>query len=182
VVLASAGNWRTKNLPGAFKAVELAREKSGVNFQTAVYGSEEGLRRAEAEFGRPLPNLVTTGYIAPEELGMFFRNAHAFVMPSLYEGFGLPVLEAMSCGCAVVTSTGGSLPEVAGQGAQVFDPGDAEHMAEAVSAFLRDPQELSRWRERALARAADFSWSQAAEQTVSVYHRARRRNDGAGQE
>jgi len=181
VVLGSAHNWRTKNLPGALKAVEIAREKSRLNFQTVVYGPEEGLRRAEREIGRSLPNLVTTGYIAPEELGIFFRNAHALIMPSLYEGFGLPVLEAMSCGCAVITSTGGSLPEVAGNGAQIFAPSDINGMAQAVASLLLDPAELCRWRERALVRAADFSWSNAAEQTVSVYHRARRRNEGADQ-
>ncbi|HJX85741.1 MAG TPA: glycosyltransferase family 1 protein, partial [Candidatus Angelobacter sp.] len=96
VVLASARNWRTKNLPGALKAVEMACEKSRLDFQTVVFGPDEGLRRAEAEISRSLPNLLTTGYIAPEELGILFRHAHAFVMPSLYEGFGLPVLEAMS--------------------------------------------------------------------------------------
>ncbi len=126
---------------------------------------------AEAELGRSLPNCVSAGYVPAAELGILFRNAHAFLMPSLYEGFGLPVLEAMSCGCAVITSTGGSLPEIAGNGAQLFAPMDINGMAQAIASLLLNPAELTRWRERARTRAADFSWSKAAEQTVSVYHR-----------
>jgi O-antigen biosynthesis alpha-1,3-rhamnosyltransferase len=89
----------------------------------------------------------------------------------LYEGFGLPVLEAMSCGCAVVTSNAGSLKEVAGTGARVFDPRDVAGMAAAITELLRNPEELDRSRASALRRAADFSWEQSARQTISVYHR-----------
>ncbi len=176
VVVASAGNWRTKNLPNTLKAIELAREKSGKKFQAVVYGPAEGLRQAEAELGRSLPNCVSAGYVPAAELGILFRNAHAFLMPSLYEGFGLPVLEAMSCGCAVITSTGGSLPEIAGNGAQLFAPMDINGMAQVIASLLLNPAEFTRCRERARTRAADFSWSKAAEQTVSVYHLARRRD------
>ena len=173
VVVSSARNWLTKNLPAGLKALELAREK-GNEFQTVVYGPEEGLRAACLQNGPPKLPLVSTGHLPAAELAIIFRNAHAFVMPSLYEGFGLPVLEAMSCGCAVITSTGGSLPEVVGNGAQVFAPMDVNGMAQAIRSLLQNPDELSQWRERARKRAADFSWSKAAEQTVSVYHLARR--------
>ena len=101
-------------------------------------------------------------------------------MTSLYEGFGLPVLEAMACGCPVVTSNGGSLAEVAAKGAQAFDPMDADAMAEAVAALLSQPSVRERWRERALERASKFSWHKAAEQTLAVYkkvHESVRRRD-----
>ena len=113
-----------------------------------------------------------TGYLAARDLAALFRHAELFIMPSFYEGFGLPILEAMACGCAVITSTAGSLPEVAGHGAQVFAPDDIHAMGHAVARLLCNPVELEGWRERALRRAADFSWERAANETISVYHRA----------
>lgn len=172
VVAGSARNWRTKNLPAALRALALARKKTGTEFQTVVYGPEEGLKATLAPSHADDLNLVATGYLKGQELGMLFRHAHAFIMPSLYEGFGLPALEAMSCGCAVVVSSGSSLAEIAGEGAQVFAAGDTEKMAEAIAKLVCNPQELRVWQRRALIRAADFSWSRAAEQTISVYDRA----------
>ena len=169
VVAASARNWRTKNLQAALQALALAQKNAALDFQTVVYGPSEGLEAAR-ESSREL-KVVPTGYLSAQELGALFRHAELFIMPSLYEGFGLPILEAMSCGCAVMTSTGGSLPEVAGNGAQVFAPSDVKGMAEAVARLLRNPSELRLWRERALQRAADFSWQRAARETISVYHR-----------
>jgi glycosyltransferase involved in cell wall biosynthesis len=99
-------------------------------------------------------------------------------MPSLYEGFGLPLVEAMSCGCPVITSDRGSLPEVAGRGAQCFDPYDAEAMAAALLGLLRNPQELEQRKAAALCRAADFSWDKTAFDTISVYHHVKRRVSG----
>jgi glycosyltransferase involved in cell wall biosynthesis len=91
-------------------------------------------------------------------------------MPSLYEGFGLPLLEAMSCGCPVIASDRGSLPEIAGVGAQCFEAFDVKGMANALCALLRSPEELQQKRSNALRRAADFSWDKAALETISVYH------------
>jgi glycosyltransferase involved in cell wall biosynthesis len=171
VVAASARNWRTKNLESALKALQIARGQSGIEFQTLVYGPTEGIEALGPEGRWPALNPRRTGYVEAADLAMLFRHAHVFIMPSLYEGFGLPILEAMSCGCAVVTSNAGSLAEVAGQGAQVFAPLDIAGMAEAVAGLLRDPEELHRWRVAALRRAADFSWNKTAIETVSVYHR-----------
>jgi glycosyltransferase involved in cell wall biosynthesis len=116
-------------------------------------------------------NLKCAGHIPVRDLARMFRHAVAFVMPSLYEGFGLPVLEAMACGCAVVTSNAGALAEVAGNGAQIFHPLDVAGMETALAKLLRDEGELHRWRVAALARARDFSWQKAACETISVYHR-----------
>ena len=111
----------------------------------------------------------SVGYVPVEDLGALFRNASLFITASLYEGFGLPVLEAMSCGCPVVSSNGGSLAEVCAGGAQLFDPFDAQGMATAVAALLRDQDENERWRTRAIRRASEFSWRKTAEQTLAVY-------------
>src|SRR5262249_10525299 len=150
-----------------------AGRQSEINFQTAVYGPSDGLRflSSDSETRRQTINLRPTGYVEAGELAMLFRNAHAFILPSLYEGFGLPVLEAMSCCWPVVASKAGSIAEVAGDGAQLFDPFDVDGMGGAVAKLLRNPEEPRRWKLAGLMRAKHFSWSQAALQTISVYHR-----------
>jgi glycosyltransferase involved in cell wall biosynthesis len=171
VVVASAVNWRTKNLEAAFRAVALGRRKSGIDFQTVVYGPEDGLRALSVQPGTFELNVRYAGYLPAHHLGVLFRNAKLFIMPSLYEGFGLPILEAMACGCPVVTSNAGSLAEVAGSGAQTFAPSDVEGMAEAVARLLTCPEDARKWKRRAGMRAAKFSWKRAAEDTATVYHR-----------
>jgi glycosyltransferase involved in cell wall biosynthesis len=169
VVAASARNWRTKNLEGALAALALARRKA--EFQTVVYGPSESVCALNAEKRWPDLDLRLTGYMDVCDLAVLFRHARSFIMPSLYEGFGLPVLEAMACGCPVVTSNAGSLSEVVGSGAQTFAPTDVEGMAGAIVALVNCPDTNNRWRCAALGRAADFSWKRTAEETISVYHR-----------
>ncbi|HEY3768607.1 MAG TPA: glycosyltransferase family 1 protein [Candidatus Angelobacter sp.] len=172
VVVASARNWHTKNLEGALKALAMAGSESGVEFQTVAYGQPKGI---EAVSDRELlQNVCRASYVEVEELAALFRHAHAFVMPSLYEGFGLPLVEAMACGCPVITSDRGSLPEVAGDGAQCFGPADITGMAAALSELLCGPQELAKRKADALKRAADFSWEKTAQATMTVYHQMQR--------
>lgn len=175
-VAASARNWRTKNLQGALAALVQAQSDSGIQFQTAIYGSPEGLNAANHD-GESLQKLNArhAGHIATEDLAALFRHAHGFIMPSLYEGFGLPLVEAMACGCPVITSNCGSLPEVAAGGAQCFAPDDVSGMAVAITKCLRSPEELKRRREEALKRSADFSWNKAALETMAVYHQVFKR-------
>ena len=171
VIVASTRNWRAKNLETSLRALALARRSSGIDFQTVVYGPGNGI---DALSKRNLTfelNIQRVGYLPVGDLAALFRSAQLFITTSLYEGFGLPILEAMSCGCPVVTSNGGSLAEVAGDGAQVFDPMDARGMAEAVGRLLSDADEARRWRSRGLARASEFSWRKAAEQTMAVYRK-----------
>lgn len=172
VLVASAWNWQTKNLTTALQALVAARQQSGSDFQTVVYGPPHGLNAAGGQEQRKELNLVQTGYLPASELAILYRHAQFLLFPSLYEGFGLPVLEAMSCGCAVITSNAGSLQEIAADGAQTFDPHDVNGMARAAAGLLCNPFELAQWRQRALRRAKDFSWSRAAEATLSVYHQA----------
>jgi glycosyltransferase involved in cell wall biosynthesis len=174
-VVASARNWKTKNLQSALTALTKARARTGIEFKILVYGPREGMDALRRDYNVP-GNLVETGYVMAKELAIIFRHAQVFVMPSLYEGFGLPVLEAMSCGCAVVTSNGGSLLEVAGPGAQTFDPFDVDGMAKAVAQLFTNAAELAHWRTRALERAQEFSWIRAAEATLGVYRQAIREN------
>jgi len=170
VVVAGAGNWRTKNLKSALEALIIARRDAGREFQTVMFGPADGLRAPGIRDLAQNLNLIQTGYVETRELAALFRNAHALVMPSLYEGFGLPLVEAMSCGCPVIASDRGSLPEIAGTGALCFDPFNPSAMAAAVAALLRSPEELQQKKAAALRRAADFSWDKAAQETIWVYH------------
>jgi len=176
VAVGSAHNWQTKNLVSALRTLVLAQQQSGFKFQTVVYGPPDGFQAAGGRDAWRELDLVCTGHLSATDLGRLFRHAELALIPSLYEGFGLAILEAMSCGCAAITSNAGSLPEVAGQGAQKFDPFDLDGMAKAAARLLSNPAELSMWRARALKRVADFSWSKAAHETLSVYDRALRFN------
>ena len=118
-----------------------------------------------------------TGFAEEEDLPSLYNGADLFVFPSLYEGFGLPVLEAMACGTPVVTSNTTSLPEVAGDAALLVDPYNVEGIAAAMRCVLED-QHLARvLRARGLARAAEFSWERTARETVKVYQKVLRCSD-----
>src|SRR5262249_27332886 len=136
VIASSACNWHTKNLESALKAVQIARRQSGIELKTVVVGPGDGLDALGPVDRWQDISLVRTGYVEAATLAMLFRNAQAFILPSLYEGFGLPIAEAMSCGCPVVASNAGSIPEVAGDGAQLFEPYDITGMAQALAGLL----------------------------------------------
>ena len=111
------------------------------------------------------------GYVPDDELSPLFWGAVAAVVPSLYEGFGLPVLEAMACGCPVVSSNAASLPEVGGEAARYFDPADVEAMRTAIDAVTGDEKLRARMRAAGLEQAARFSWERAARETWAVYEK-----------
>ena len=111
-------------------------------------------------------------WVSTAELETLWRLARAFVFPSLYEGFGLPVLEAMARGVPVTCSDASSLPEVAGDAALLFDPRSERAIREAIELILGDEALATRLRERGLARAAEFTWRRTAELTLASYARA----------
>ncbi|HEY4687995.1 MAG TPA: glycosyltransferase family 1 protein [Anaerolineae bacterium] len=107
---------------------------------------------------------------ADDDLVALYCGASALALPSHYEGFGLPVLEAMACGLPVVVSRRGSLPEIAGDAALIIDdPDDAGRLASTIERVLTDPTLASRLREKGLARVAEFSWERCARETLAVY-------------
>jgi glycosyltransferase involved in cell wall biosynthesis len=110
------------------------------------------------------------GYVPDADLPALYSGAEAFAFPSLYEGFGLPVLEAMACGTPVVTSDGSALAEVAGDAALLVDPRDTDALARALERLLADEALRAELRARGLERAGDFSWERAARETLAVYH------------
>jgi glycosyltransferase involved in cell wall biosynthesis len=109
------------------------------------------------------------GYLADDTLAVLYRLASAFVFPSLYEGFGLPPLEAMASGTPVVTSNVSSLPEVAGDAAVLVDPYDVDSIVEGLRRVLSDPALAAELGRRGQERAREFSWSRSVEKTRQVY-------------
>lgn len=122
---------------------------------------------AVAQSAAALGDRVTfTGYVADESLRQYFLHADALVQPSLYEGFGLPPLEAMACGTPVLASRAASLPEVCGDAATYFDPSDVEDIAMSIRRLLRDEKLAASLTERGRERARGFSWEQTTVDTT----------------
>jgi glycosyltransferase involved in cell wall biosynthesis len=116
--------------------------------------------------------VVFTGRIPDEELIELYNAAELFVYPSLYEGFGLPVLEAMACGAPVVVSNSSSLPEVVGDAGVLVSPTNDRDLGEAILELSRNPARRAELSERGKARAAQFSWKRSAEVVLDVFRRS----------
>ncbi|PIE80433.1 MAG: glycosyl transferase family 1 [Chloroflexi bacterium] len=109
------------------------------------------------------------GYVADEDLPLWYNAASLFAFPSVYEGFGMPVVEAMACGTPVVASTASSIPEAVGQAGLLFDPQDAEELAGRIASVLHDSDLSATMRAKGLQHASRFSWEEAGRETAVVY-------------
>jgi len=116
--------------------------------------------------------VIFPGYLPDEDKAALLSGALAFVFPSLYEGFGLPVLEAQACGCPVITSTTSSLPEVAGDAALLVDPLDTGALAAAMARVAAEPAERESLVERGFANVRRFSWAACAQSVMSVFEQS----------
>jgi alpha-1,3-rhamnosyl/mannosyltransferase len=114
---------------------------------------------------------IKIGYVPREDLPSLYSGAVVFVYPSLYEGFGLPPLEAMASGTPVITSNVSSLPEVVGDAGVQLHPGDVNRLSEEIESFLDDDQRRSFFRQKGLERAKQFTWEKCAAMTLDVYDR-----------
>jgi glycosyltransferase involved in cell wall biosynthesis len=115
--------------------------------------------------------VIFPGFVPDEDLPAFYSAADLFVFPSLYEGFGLPVLEAMACGLPVIASNSSSLPEVAGEAGMLIDPCDIDALVKAMQSALTDEGKRRKMKEKGLQQAAKFSWEKAARETLRVYRK-----------
>jgi glycosyltransferase involved in cell wall biosynthesis len=126
--------------------------------------------RAEADrAGIGADELVLTGHVSDSDLGALYHGCTLFVFPSLYEGFGLPILEAMSCGAPVAGSTTTSVPEVLGDSEGTFDPHDPDSIAASLVSILSSPQVMERLRGRSARRVAYYTWKRVAERSIEAY-------------
>jgi len=118
------------------------------------------------------------GYVGDDELAFLYSGAIALIFPSRYEGFGLPILEAMACGCPVVTTREASMPEVAGDAALYMrDPDDAEGLAAMLKELSANPVSRRQWAEKGLAQARRFSWRNTAETTFKAFEQTFRERE-----
>lgn len=173
-VLFVGGDYPNKNRPAALAAFARLIQGSTLPHHLLLVGqdttpNEELARRYP---GLDLRRVRRLQQVSQAELARLYREADLFLFPSTCEGFGLPVLEAMASGVPVITSTASSLPEVAGQAALLVDPHDVAALTAAMLQVLADRALHSRLRMAGLARAAEFTWSAAAQQTLAVYRQA----------
>ena len=131
---------------------------------------------AAAEQSGISSDIIFAGYIAQTELPLWYNAAELFVYPSHYEGFGLPVVEAMACGTPAIPSNVSSLPEVAGDAALTVAPADTSGLTGAIERALSDAPLRAQMKERGLAQAAQFTWRRVAEQTAHVYGQVLKRH------
>jgi glycosyltransferase involved in cell wall biosynthesis len=174
-VLAVGNLHPRKNLARLTLAVDRARRSGAGDLQLVIVGKrlwkaaelDAAIRKVDAQAWTHLP-----GYVTDDELRRLYGRATVVAYPSLYEGFGLPVLEAMACGAPVVASNTTSIPEVAGDAALLVEPLDVDAIAMAIASVATDEERRSAMRTASLARAATFTWERCAAETVVAYRSA----------
>jgi glycosyltransferase involved in cell wall biosynthesis len=160
-----------KNHQIFLEAAEMVRKKLGSRMLVLVgspihpFGNYEETARRRSLTER----VLCPGRLSTKDLQLLYSSTDLFVFPSLYEGFGMPVLEAMACGAPVLTSNSTALAEVAGDAAVLADPQDARELGEAMIRVLEDESLRAALKVKGFARAKQFSWEQAATRTVALY-------------
>jgi glycosyltransferase involved in cell wall biosynthesis len=167
-----AHTWYHKNHRAALAALRILRDTHGVNLQLVCTGGpREAQADVDAQIAKDRLPVRFLGYCDRSDLPSLYRNAAALVFPSLFEGFGMPVLEAMACGCPVVCSNTTSLPEIAGDAAVLVDPTDYDAIADGLARVLRDAALRKGLIARGLEQAQKFSWRRHTVDTLRVLHR-----------
>lgn len=175
-VLYLGGFDQRKNLATLLQAFAHLRKALGDKYQLAIAGELPAQdtpffphpRRLAWEVGLE-KGVIFIGWVSEEDKPALYSAATLFVFPSLYEGFGLPVLEAMACGTPVIASNAASLTEVVGDGGLLVEPQDVDALAEAMIAVLTDSRLRASLRQRGLEQARRFSWERTARETLGVY-------------
>lgn len=173
LILATSARRGHKNLGRLLEAVAMLQADPAPSLVLPGYATG-----AEDELARQIESLGLTdrvhllGWIDEADLDGLYAHSELLAFPSLAEGFGLPVLEAMCHGTPVATSNASSMPEVGGDAALYFDPYDPQDIAAAIDRLLADPELRTQLSQAGLARAAEFSWRRAAELTLDAYDKA----------
>ena len=162
-----------KNQRAVLDAYAILRERDGIEMPLVLVGGHHLDATATARRSPAIEGgIVRFVGLPSSDLYLLYRHATALLFPSLYEGFGLPILEAMSQGCPVVTSAGGATGEAAGEAALLVDPRDPAQLADAARALIRDERLRAALRSRGRAHAAAFTWERTARATLAAYRAA----------
>lgn len=162
-----------KNLQRLIKAYFLAK-KIGMKEKLVIVGSPgwgdgyNNVRKLVKSLNLT-DDILFMGYVNDKDLPFFYNSAKVFIYPSIYEGFGIPPLEAMQCGCPVIASNTSSIPEVVGDAGILIDPYNEHEMAERMLEVLKSESLRKELRERGLRQAKKFSWEKCARETIRVY-------------
>ncbi len=162
-----------KNVERLLEAFVAAKQEHGLAETLVIAGRlgwlPEGILRRlkDAE-----PSVKLAGYVPENDLPLLYEGARLFVLPSLFEGFGMPILEAMACGTPVLAADSSSLPEVVADAGALFNPNDVDQLASSIAWLLQHPATLEDFRARGLERAREFSWDVAARRTLDILQAA----------
>jgi glycosyltransferase involved in cell wall biosynthesis len=166
-----------KNHVRLISAFNAFKSATGSDWQLVFGGSDWHGAEAIHAAARQSPfasDIRLLGFVSNDDLPELYRAAEVFVYPSLYEGFGMPPIEAMACGCPVMCSTRGSLGEIVGQAAAIVEPEDVGSMAKQLGLLANDASLRERLRAAGLAQAGKFDWNRTAAETLSIYSRVAR--------
>ena len=162
-----------KNWTRLIRAFRHAKHTAQLPHKLVIVGQRSGLDASILEAACDDPDaVILTGYVPAEDLPLLYNAAQLFAYPSLYEGFGLPVVEAMACGTPVITSNVSCLPEIAGDAALLVNPYLETEIADTLVRLASDSSYRAELSARGLARARAFSWERTAQQTLDAYRRA----------
>ncbi|HLA44381.1 MAG TPA: glycosyltransferase family 1 protein, partial [Aggregatilineales bacterium] len=162
-----------KNIPNLIRACTLLRQKYGITKKLLLVGQhgwlvEESLKAIDDSPFRD--DIILTGAVAYEDLPVLYNGAGLHILPSLYEGFAFPALEAMACGTPTIVSDRGALREITGDAALLVNPDDPESITDAMYQLLTDSDLRFLQREKGLQHVRQFTWRKTAESTLAVYH------------
>jgi glycosyltransferase involved in cell wall biosynthesis len=161
-----------KNIPYMLEAYSIAKRKYQIPHKLVIVGKKgwkyesifQTIERNKLE-----NDIIFTGFVKDEDLPVIYSGARVFLFPSIYEGFGLPVLEAMKCGLPVITTNISSLPEVAGDAGILIPLDDVSYFADQIFELVNDDEKWKHYSQLSLNRASQFSWDRTALETIDVY-------------
>jgi glycosyltransferase involved in cell wall biosynthesis len=163
-----------KNLVGLMDGFAIMKSRQTLPHKLVLVGGKGWLSEGIFEHHERSPvrdDIIFTGFFPDQDLPTLYSAAEMFAFPSHYEGFGLPLLEAMACGTPVISSRASSLPEVVGEAGLLVEPQDAEQLASAMEVFALNADVRDDFRRRGFERAAEFSWPAAARALLDVYRK-----------
>lgn len=168
-LLYTGGTDYRKNISRLIEAFAKANVQLDYRYQLVTTGVSNPLSQKDLHYQLTLDHLIQTGYVSNEDLISLYNGATLFVFPSLYEGFGLPVLEAMACGTPVLTSNSTSLSEISKDAAYLVDPLNVEQMARSMVYLLQNPNILEEYRKRGLKHVVHFTWEEVGKRVCEEY-------------